>query len=80
MAKEKESKEIKSDLNSEIEELQESINTHSKLLSNWKDELKVEQERLIAILRNIVREEDKLDSFTIKLRELQEKSRGEEIA
>jgi hypothetical protein len=66
-------------INDEIETLEEQISTHSKLLSQWKDELKVETERTIAIMRNIVREEQKIDSLTIRMKELQDKIRGENV-
>jgi len=65
-------------LKKEYDELDESLSAHTKLLSNWRDEVRMEQEKFIAILRNIVREEAKVDTLTIKVKELEEKIRDKE--
>ena len=69
----------KDTLKNEIERIEDELSMHSRMLSQWKDELKVELERQQAIFRNLVREESKIDSLTIKLKELEERLRGENV-
>jgi hypothetical protein len=57
----------------EIEDIEEQVTTNSKLLNQWKDEQRVELERLLAIQRNIVRAEMKVDTLTIKKKEMEER-------
>ena len=73
----KEKEKAEEQLKHDFEECEESLRAHSKLLSNWKDELRMETEKQIAIMRNVVREEARVDSLTIKLKELDDKQQDD---
>ena len=63
--------------NSDIEELQEQIDINSKLLNGYNDDLRVEQQKFLALMRRIIKTEDKIEQLEMRKRDLENEIRSE---
>ena len=66
-----------SDKERELMEIEEQIDTHNKLLIGYNDDLRAEYQRQLAILRSIIRTENKIEQLEMRKKALSDEIRGD---
>lgn len=61
---------VKDETNKELTEIDEQSNTHAKLINQYSEDLKSENERIKGIMRNIIISENKIEELKARKKEI----------